>query len=92
MALDHIRHEVVLALALTNDLIREARWDLAHGTFRQKVEAAGELTFLQRQKARLEARLREIDRHVAAPETPFRWFRQEWFNLMLQVESWIAHG
>ncbi|HUZ13509.1 MAG TPA: hypothetical protein VMU93_11715 [Caulobacteraceae bacterium] len=92
MALNHIRHEVVLALAQTKDLIREASAVLEKGEDAEKVDAAGELEFLGRQKAMLERRLREIDHHLAEPATAFRWVRQEWFNLMLHFESWIAHG
>ncbi len=92
MALDHIRHEVVLALAQTKDLIREAAMMVRRGDDAERVDAAGELDFLQRQKLMLERRLLEVDRRLAEPETPFRWFRQEWFNLMLHFESWIAHG
>ena len=92
MALHHIRHEVVLALALTKDLIRETRIVLERGADVEKVDAAGELQFLARQRALLEGRLNYIDRHLGEPETAWRWFRQEWFNLMLHFESWIAHG
>ena len=92
MALNNIRHEVVLALAQTKDLIREAILVLERGDDTERVGAAGELDFLMRQKAMLERRLAEVDRRLAEPETAFRWFRQEWFNLMLHLESWIAHG
>jgi len=92
MALNHIRHEVVLALAQTKDLIREAGMALERGDDAERVDAAGELEHLRRQKAMLERRLAEVDRRLAEPETPGRWLRQEWFNLMLHFESWIAHG
>jgi hypothetical protein len=92
MALNHIRHEVVLALAQTKDLIREAVMVVQRGDGAERVDAAGELEFLRRQKLMLERRLAEVDRRLAEPETAFRWVRQEWFNLMLHFESWIAHG
>jgi hypothetical protein len=92
MALADIRHEVVLALAQTHDAQHEAQALLAHGEDAQKVVAAGELDFLARQDARLNRRLAEIDRRTAERRTTFAWFRQEWFNLMLHMESWIAHG
>ena len=41
MDLTIIRHDVVLALAQTKELIRDARSALAHGDDRQKVAAAG---------------------------------------------------
>ena len=92
MALAEIRHEVVLSLAQTKEAQREARSFLANGTYLEKVEAAGELDFLSRQKMLLERRLYEIDVRIAERRTMFNWFRQEWFNLMLHCESWIAHG
>jgi len=92
MALAEIRHEVVLALAHTHDAQHNARAALDHGEDAQKVVAAGELDFLDRQDARLKRRLAEIDRGVMEHRTAFAWFRQEWFNLMMHMESWIAHG
>jgi hypothetical protein len=92
MALADIRHEVVLALAQTHDAQHDAQALLARGEDAEKVVAAGELDFLSRQDARLHARLAEIDRRTAEGRTTFSWFRQEWFNLMLQIEKWIAHG
>ncbi|MGH6956113.1 MAG: hypothetical protein ACREEW_05555 [Caulobacteraceae bacterium] len=91
MALDDIRHEVILSLAQTHDQQREARAALAEGTDGEKVEAAGELDFLGRKHAMLERRLEEIDRRMAERPGVFTWFRQVWFNLMLHLESWIAH-
>jgi hypothetical protein len=93
MALADIRHEIVLALAQTHDAEHEAEALLARGLDVEKVAAAGELDFLHRQDARLTSRLAEIDRRMTGrPDSVFSWFRQEWFNLMLQMESWIAHG
>ena len=92
MALADIRHDVVHALASLHDAQHDARVALVHGEDAEKVAAAGELDFLERQDARLMRRLAEIDRRMAERRTAFAWFRQEWFNLMLQMESWIAHG
>jgi hypothetical protein len=92
MALADIRHEVVHALANTHDAQHDAQAALEHGEDAEKVIAAGELDFLARQDARLRRRLAEIDRRMAEHRTAFSWFRQEWFNLMLQMENWIAHG
>ena len=87
-----IRYEVIHALAHTHDAQHDARAALANGGDAERVVAAGELDFLARQDARLLRRLAEIDRRAAEHRTAFSWFRQEWFNLMLQLESWIAHG
>jgi hypothetical protein len=92
MAIADVRHEVVLALAHIHEAQREALALLDHGQDNEKVFAAGELDFLGRQEAILGRRLAEIDRRNAEHRTLFSWARQEWFNLMFQVESWIAHG
>jgi hypothetical protein len=93
MALADIRHEVVLALAQTHDAQHDAQALLARGEDAEKVSAAGELDFLERQDALLRARLAEVDRRMADHrDSVFSWFRQEWFNLMLRLESWIARG
>jgi hypothetical protein len=92
MALNTIRDEVILALAQTNEQIRDAKSARARGADAERVAAAGELEFLRRQKIMLLARLIEVDRRMAAHQTLFSWFRQEWFNLRLQIESWIVHG
>jgi hypothetical protein len=92
MALADIRYEVVLALAQTHEAQHEAEGLLARGEDAQKVVAAGELDFLARQDAMLRLRLAEVDRRTAERRTAFAWPRQTWFNLMLHMESWIAHG
>jgi predicted nucleic acid-binding Zn-ribbon protein len=92
MALADIRNQVRLALAQTRERQREARAMLAAGTDEEKVEAAGELDILARQRAMLEARMREVDRRIVERRTLFSWYRQTWFSLMFYFESWIAHG
>lgn len=93
MALDNIRHEVGMMLAEVNQKLADAERQLSRGTPREKVNAAGELSFLRRQKETIEDRVKEID---AAPEgaseTLFRWVKEEVFNLKLRSESWIAGG
>jgi len=92
MAIADTRHEILQALAQTNLAQREARAILTDGEDPQKVEAAGELEWLTRQHLRLKDRLAECDRHAAGKKTLFSWARQVWFDLMLNFESWIAHG
>jgi len=93
MALADIRREVVHALAQTHEAQREAWDDLARGEDEAKVIAAGELAHLARQEALLQHRLIEVDRSMMAQRSnPFAWARQTWFGLMLNLESWIAHG
>ena len=92
MALADIRHDVVHALANIHDAQHDALSLLDRGADEEKVLAAGELDFLERQEARLRRRLAEIDQRVAEHRTAFAWARQEWFNLMFQLDNWIAHG
>jgi len=93
LALDNIRHEVGMMLADVNERLAEAERQLSRGTPSEKVNAAGELSFLQRQKETIEDRVKEIDAaSEGASETLFRWVKEEVFNLKLRVESWIAGG
>jgi len=92
MAVADIRHGILLTIAQTKEAQRDAREALAHGSYFEKVAAAGELDFLRWQKSHLERRLAELDQRIAEHHTLFTQFRQTWFNLMLQFESWIAHG
>lgn len=93
MALDNIRHEVSMMLAEVNLRLAEAEDRLAKGTLRERVDAAGELTFLRSQKEMIETRMKVIDSAPAdATETPLRWLKEEIFNLKLRLDAWIAGG
>ncbi len=92
MAIADIRREVVLAFAHLHEAQREARALLDRGEDDEKVFAAGELDFLDRQEAMIRRRLAEIDRRMSEHRTAFSGLRQEWFNLKFHIESWIAHG
>ncbi|HTX49826.1 MAG TPA: hypothetical protein VME40_10595 [Caulobacteraceae bacterium] len=93
MALADIRHEIVLSLGHTHEHQHDALDLLAHGDDAEKVVAAGELDFLNRQEVKLRGRLADVDRQIAEHHrTLFAWARQTWFSLMLYFESWIAHG
>jgi hypothetical protein len=82
-----------MMLSDVNARLAEAEGQLAKGTFRQKVDAAGELSFLRGQKEMIEARMKVINSAPAnATETPLRWLKEEVFNLKLRLESWIAGG
>ena len=72
MALDHIRHEVSMMLSDVNARLTVAEGQLAKcNLLRQKVNAAGELSFLRGQKEMIEARMKVIDTAPAdAAETP----------------------
>lgn len=92
MAIADVRHEVVLALAHIHEAQREAKALVDHGEDGERVFAAGELDFLDRQEGMLRHRLDEIDARSTEPHTLLAWARQEWFNLMFQMDNWIAHG
>ena len=93
MALDHIRHEVSMMLSDVDERLAEAEGRLAKGTLSQKVDAAGDLTFLRGQKEMIGARLKRVDAApTTAAETPLRWLKEEVFNLKLRLESWMAGG
>ena len=92
MALADIRREVVISLAQTHEAQRDARAAVRCGADSERVIAAGELDFLARQEALLRNHLEGIDRLGADRRTMFGWARQAWFGIMLNFESWIAHG
>ncbi|HVM99256.1 MAG TPA: hypothetical protein VMT68_03495 [Caulobacteraceae bacterium] len=92
MGIADTRHEILQALAQTKLDLRDARAILTAGDDPEKVRAAGELEWLTHQRLMLEARLAECDRNAARNKTFFSGSRQVWFDLMLQFESWIAHG
>jgi hypothetical protein len=91
--LDNIRKEVGMMLDDVNARLAEAEHLSAQGTLAQKVDAAGELSFLRGQKDMIVARMKVLDGASAnAAETPLRWLKEEIFNLKLRLESWIAGG
>jgi hypothetical protein len=92
MAIADVRHEVVLALAHIHEAQHEAKSLVDHGGDDERVFAAGELDFLDRQEGMLRDRLADIDWRIAEHRTFLSWARQEWFNLMFHLDSWIAHG
>ena len=91
MALTIIRHEVAEMLADVRQRLKEAEHRLAEGVYRQRVDAAGEVSLLRRHEAVLTDRLGEIDAAPAsATESLFRWFAEEIFNLRLCLQTWIS--
>jgi hypothetical protein len=90
MTMPHIRHEVEMMLAEVEQQIAEAEERHARGG-RPAVAAVGELTFLRRQKAAVDARLQEIDRDPNAHETLLQWIREEAFNLKFRLAGMVEH-
>ena len=73
MAIVDVRHEVVLALAHIHEAQREAKSLVDHGADDERVFAAGELDFLERQEGMLKSRLAEIDWRIAEHRTCLSW-------------------
>ncbi|QUD89530.1 hypothetical protein [Phenylobacterium montanum] len=87
-----IRRDVALMLAQADIQLADAEAKLFRGSDREKMQAAGKLAFLKRQKEMLERRIEEIDRHPEASETLFQWIKEESFALSVRLESWIANA
>ena len=72
MAIVDVRHEVVLALAHIHEAQREAKSLVDHGEDDERVFAAGELDFLERQEGMLNEPPRRYRlAHRRAPHLPF---------------------
>jgi hypothetical protein len=84
-----IRQEVELMLADVDAEIAKAEAMRAKGGLK-RVEAAGELADLTRQRAILAGRLKEIDADPEATDTFFRWVKEDLFNLKLRLGNWLA--
>jgi hypothetical protein len=84
-----IRQEVTLMLADVDTEIAKAEAMRGKGGLK-RVEAAGELVDLRRQKDTLVRRLKEIDADPDANDTFFRWVKEDLFNLKLRLANWIA--
>lgn len=84
-----IRQEVELMLSDLDADLAKAEALRAKGGLK-RVEAAGELADLKRQKAALVGRLKEIDAEPEAHDTFFRWVKEDLFNLKLRLADWIA--
>lgn len=92
MPMSAIRDEVAMMLAEADKKIAKAEAQLAAGGPRRKVEAAGQLAFLKRQRQTLADRLAAVEAEPDAPETLFQWIKEEVFNLTLRLETWIGEG
>jgi len=90
MSMPTIRHEVAMMLSQVNTKIAEAESALAAGTLREKVNAAGDLDALRRQKQKIEARLVEVDARLETSETFLAWLKEQILNLDLQLDSLLA--
>ena len=92
MSMPHIRHEVEMMLGHVSELVGDAEKKLAGGGARDKVDAAGELVLLKRQKEMIETRLQAILRNSTGTENPFSVMREELFNLSLRFRQFLTGG
>ena len=90
MSVEAIRTEVERLLAQADEKVRRAEHLHLQGTEEQKVEAAGQLTWLRRQRDELVARLGELDRspgHGGA--TVGQWVKEDWMLLIQRLDAFI---
>lgn len=88
----HVRREVELMLAQTNEHLADAERMLASGDYRDKVDAAGDLALLRRHKQMIEERLKSIVQNESMPEDFFAIVREEYFNLTLRLRQFLTGG
>jgi len=92
MSFAAIRQELHPRLLRVNDRLREIEAELAAGTARDRVEAAGELAFLKQQKQDFEQRLARLDTLPDGTWATIReWLTEEATMLERRLEGWIAH-
>jgi hypothetical protein len=92
MTVATIRFEVTRLLADANEHLREAEHALRHGGGRERVNAAGDLVALKRQKHSLEERLNDLDHapHNAVAGLLQR-IREEGLMLRESLATWVVH-
>jgi hypothetical protein len=88
MSVEAIRTEVERLLAQANERIRRAEALRLEGADEDKVEAAGQLTWLRRQRDDLSARLDELD-HTPGGSTVAQWFKEDWMLLIQRLDAFI---
>jgi hypothetical protein len=90
MSVETIKAEVQQLLAQADEKVRRAEQLYAEGSDAEKVEAAGQLVSLKRQKAALVARMAELDRSPSGGgSTAHQWFKEDWMLLMHRLDAFI---
>jgi hypothetical protein len=91
MSFAAITQEIRSQLLRIDERLLEIEAQLAAGTPRDKVEAAGELAFLKQQKQDLEQRLARLQTLPEGTWSTIReWLREEATMLERRLEGWIA--
>lgn len=90
MSVEPIKTEVRRLLAMADEKLKRARQLHARGSDAQKVQAAGQLIFLERQKQALEARMAELDHaDQKGPATTVQWLKEDWMLLMQRLDAFM---
>ncbi len=90
MTVEPIKSEVTHLLAQADEKLRRAQHLHAAGSDAEKVAAAGQLVFLERQKLELEARMAELERSGnGGGATTGQWFKEDWMLLMQRLDAFI---
>jgi hypothetical protein len=91
MSVEPLKTEVRGLLAQADEKVRRAEHLYAQGADEQKVEAAGQLVSLKRQKIELEARMAELDRAPGAGGSVARqWLKEDWMLLMNRLDAFVG--
>ena len=90
MSVEPIKTEVSSLLAQADEKLRRAQQRHAQGSDAQKVKAAGQLVFLERQKQALEARMAELDQAgESGAAATAQWFEEDWMLLMQRLDAFM---
>lgn len=89
MSLEPLVTEVQQLLARADERIRRAEQGYAEGSDAEKVEAAGQLVFLKRQKAELESRMAELEGMPGRSGAVRQWLKEDWMLLMHRLDAFI---
>jgi hypothetical protein len=90
MSVEPIKAEVQQLLAQADEKVRRAEQLHADGSDAEKVEAAGQLVSLKRQRAELETRMADLDRSPGGGgATARQWLKEDWMLLMQRLDGFI---
>ena len=90
MSVEPIKSEVRQLLAQADEKLRRAQHLHSQGSESEKVTAAGQLVFLNRQKEELEARIAELEHSDnGGGATTSQWFKEDWMLLMQRLDTFI---
>ena len=90
MSVETIKTEVRGLLVKADEKLKRAQALHAGGSDAEKVKAAGQLIFLERQKQALETRMAELEHsNEGGGATTAQWFKEDWMLLMQRLDAFI---